>query len=60
MGTFFVIMIVALVFWGLGWRECEKFYKKKNPKNTLYADYLKELINELRAEIVVLKAQNKN
>ena len=59
MGTFFVIMIVALVFWGIGWRECEKLYKKKNPKNKLYADYLKEHISELQAEIVTLKSQNK-
>jgi len=58
MGTFFLMMVVALVFWGLGWHNAETYRKRKYPDLSL-ENVLKDRILEMQAEIVTLKAQNK-
>jgi len=60
MTTLFLLLITALIFWGLGWKNAEDYHKKKNPKKTVYSDYLRDIIAELHSEIVTLKSQNKN
>jgi len=59
MSTFFLLIIVALIFWGLGWKNAEISHKRKYPDFNL-ENILKERLIEMQSEIVTLKAQNKN
>ncbi len=61
MTTLLLLLITALVFWLLGWKECEKYNRMKSKKDDFeLSNYFKDRIIEMQSEIVTLKALNKN
>jgi hypothetical protein len=63
MSTLLLLIITALIFWGLGrydYNSSLKFQRKVIKDNFAREQSLISQIRELKSEMVTLKAQNKN